>query len=58
MTAILTDNAASWRSAADADNPAGPLFSTEYAEADLVSQDPTFNDCSLITGSLRTQCCA
>lgn len=59
MTAIATsDNAVSWRSTADEDNPAGPLFSDEYAEADLVSQDPMMVNCSLATGSYRINCCA
>ena len=36
MTAILTQpEAVDWRTVAGADSPAGPLFSTEYAEGDL-----------------------
>ena len=39
------------------DGPAGPLFQSEYAEADLTSNDPLIN-CSMITGSSHILCCA
>ncbi|HEX8767269.1 MAG TPA: DUF6229 family protein [Jatrophihabitans sp.] len=60
MTAIITDQESteSWRTTPGPDNPAGPLFSDEYAEADLALQDPMALSCSLATGSYRIQCCA
>jgi hypothetical protein len=60
MTAVITDLEArtDWRTMAGADNPAGPLFSDEYAEADLALQDPMAISCSLATGSSRIPCCA
>ncbi|MGI8667878.1 MAG: DUF6229 family protein [Jatrophihabitans sp.] len=55
---LTVDAAAEWRSnsAAD-DSPAGPLFSSRYAEADLSTHDP-FVNCSLNTGSHTINCCA
>ncbi len=47
-----------WRSSAD-DNPAGPLFSTPFAEADLAHtgwQD-TMQTCSSCSASRTAQCC-
>lgn len=58
MTAILTDSdTVDWRTVASADSPAGPLFSTDYAEGDLALQDPMAIDCSLATGSSKYLCC-
>lgn len=57
MTAILTEDS-TWRTTASPDNPAGPLFSDEYAEADLAHQDPMAIGCSMATGSRTVQCCA
>lgn len=41
----------------DVDGPAGPLFSSEFTEADISSRDPYLN-CSLSTGSQTINCCA
>lgn len=60
MTAIVTErenSTANWRTTASADNPAGPLFSDEYAEADLARQDPMAWGCSVDTGSKTVHCC-
>ena len=57
-TTLELDRTIDWRTTASADSPAGPLFSDEYAEADLVSQDPMMLECSLATGSYRVNCCA
>ena len=49
---------AHWRTNGE-DNPAGPLFSTPYAEADLAHtgwQD-TAQTCSSCTASRTLQCC-
>jgi hypothetical protein len=59
-TAVLTrpeDLIAQWRTSGD-DNPAGPLYSTPFTEADLtiVSID-TFNGCSSCTASRTSSCC-
>jgi hypothetical protein len=48
---------AALRSAATTDNPAGPLFTSEYAESDLTHNDPYLN-CSFNTGSRTINCCA
>lgn len=59
MTAILTDESTvNWRTTANADSPAGPLFSYDYAEEDLALQDPMALSCSLATGSSKIPCCA
>ncbi|MDQ1738870.1 MAG: hypothetical protein QOE53_522 [Pseudonocardiales bacterium] len=60
MTAVISDleTRANWRTTATADNPAGPLFSDEYAEADLALQDPMALNCSMATGSRTYLCCA
>ena len=60
MTAVITALEAStdWRTTASVDSPAGPLFSDEYAEADLALQDPMAINCSLATGSRTILCCA
>lgn len=59
MTAIAPSrNDMDWRSTADEDNPAGPLFSDEYTEADLALQDPMAFNCSMATGSRTMHCCA
>ncbi|HEV2886135.1 MAG TPA: DUF6229 family protein [Jatrophihabitans sp.] len=60
-TAVLTRPEAliaQWRSSGD-DNPAGPLFSTPFAEADLtsISSTYTFGTCSSCTASRTSQCC-
>jgi len=47
-----------WRSAAEIPgSPAGPLFSSPYAESELTEADPLAN-CSLTTGSQTILCCA
>jgi hypothetical protein len=49
---------AHWRSSADDDNPAGPLFSDRYAEFDLTtSQVAAFTACSDCTQSRNMLCC-
>jgi hypothetical protein len=49
---------AQWRTSA-ADNPAGPLFTNRYAEADLIGYDLTdvVRSCSSCTASRTAQCC-
>ncbi|HEX8080592.1 MAG TPA: DUF6229 family protein [Jatrophihabitans sp.] len=47
---------AAWRTSAE-DNPAGPLFSTPFAEADLTSSDPLMSSCSWCSASRTAQCC-
>jgi Family of unknown function (DUF6229) len=49
---------AQWRTSA-ADNPAGPLFTSRYAEADLIGLDMTdmIRSCSSCTASRTAQCC-
>lgn len=52
---------AHWRSSADDDNPAGPLFSDSYVEFDLTTgldAVTTTSRCSWCTGSRTVQCCA
>jgi hypothetical protein len=54
------DTSARWRSQADLDNPAGPLFSGgRNAEADIVCETGTISGrCgSACTGSLTNPCC-
>jgi len=48
-----------WRASADGDNPAGPLFSHEYAEADLTTSPIAYTTqgCSLCTATRNIQCC-
>ena len=48
-----------WRISADAAHPAGPLFSTPFAEADLANTDyiETRGTCSSCTASRTAQCC-
>ncbi|HTZ45761.1 MAG TPA: DUF6229 family protein [Jatrophihabitans sp.] len=48
---------AAWRTSADDSNPAGPLFSTPYAEFDLTSDLPALSTCSSCTASRTGQCC-
>jgi hypothetical protein len=49
---------AHWRTSADDDNPAGPLFSDGYAEFDLTTSPNVMTNCSLCTASRNIQCCA
>ncbi len=68
MPAVLADTAeeliARWRTDADGDNPAGPLYAAgDYAESDIAAPH-MFNTsqarCSLVsicTGSLTIDCC-
>lgn len=61
MTALLTtpeDLIAQWRTSA-ADNPAGPLYTNRYAEADLIGLDATdmIRSCSSCSASRTAQCC-
>lgn len=51
------DLAARWRTDAGDDNPAGPLFSTPYAEADLVQPIVLARTCSWCTASTTAHCC-
>lgn len=45
--------AAFWRSNASAENPAGALFASEFAEADIVGgTDLVVTDCVMCTGSV------
>jgi hypothetical protein len=49
-----------WRDAADADNPAGPLYAAgEFAEADIVAGPDvvTLHGCSACTASRNIDCC-
>ncbi len=46
-----------WRTDADADSPAGPLFSSRYAEAEIVDLDRHDTACSACTGSNGHPCC-
>ncbi|HST49643.1 DUF6229 family protein [Jatrophihabitans sp.] len=60
-TALLTRPEAlvdQWRTSAD-DNPAGPLFSTPFAEAELIGMDiiETRQGCSSCTASRTASCC-
>lgn len=48
---------AQWRAIADGDNPAGPLFSTEYAEFDLATSQVASTNCSICTASRNINCC-
>ncbi len=47
-----------WRTSGD-NNPAGPLFTTPYAEADLaqIGWEDTRQTCSSCTASRTAQCC-
>lgn len=47
-----------WRSDAGAGHPAGPLFSSEFAQADLVFESAEGCTASLCTGSCTMFCCA
>jgi hypothetical protein len=51
---------AQWRTDAESDNPAGPLFiGGEYVESDIIGEvAPAITGCSLCTGSIRINCCA
>jgi len=46
-----------WRVQAGADNPAGPLFTTSYAEHEFVELDSLSTQLSICTGSGTIQCC-
>ena len=50
---------AEWRTSAEGDHPAGPLFSSPFAQAELTSLDmvDTFNSCSSCTASRTASCC-
>jgi hypothetical protein len=45
-----------WRTSAD-DNPAGPLFTTAFSEADLTSAPALLSSCSSCTASRTAECC-
>ncbi|KAF1008452.1 MAG: hypothetical protein GAK28_00873 [Luteibacter sp.] len=48
--------AAFWRSNASAESPAGALFASEFAEADIVGgTDIVVTDCLMCTGSIDTR---
>jgi len=49
---------AQWRTSGD-NSPAGPLFTTPFAEADLahIGRTETFGTCSSCTASRTAQCC-
>ena len=60
-TDVLTrpeDLVAHWRSSA-ADNPAGPLFSSPFAEAELTGADALYTtmSCSSCSASRTVECC-
>ncbi len=46
-----------WRTIADGDNPAGPLFSSRYAESELTSDDGYALSCSGCSASRPGVCC-
>jgi hypothetical protein len=48
---------AHWRTSATDGNPAGPLFSSDYAEFDLTTQAIGFTGHSECTGSGTVSCC-
>jgi hypothetical protein len=56
-TPPVEDVAARWRTVAGDDNPAGPLFSSPYAEADLVQPAVLARTCSWCTASTTAHCC-
>jgi len=63
MTSTLLDRpdalVAYWRTSADDDNPAGPLFSDAYVEFDLTTGlNGITTNCSDCTGSRTFFCCA
>jgi hypothetical protein len=47
----------SWRTEAGHDNPAGPLFTTRYAEADLTASIARDTHVSICSGSNTIACC-
>jgi uncharacterized protein DUF6229 len=47
---------ANWRTSAD-DNPAGPLFTTSFTEADLTSAPSLATACSSCSASRTRECC-
>lgn len=50
--------AGSWRASASADNPAGPLFTSRYAEADLTNRTAAYVTCGTdCSGSHTIYCC-
>ena len=52
-----TNRAAMWRNQAGNDNPAGELFTGEFAEADIVGASETLvTGCLLCTGSQNIPC--
>jgi hypothetical protein len=53
------DTSTRWREAADNSNPAGPLFGSEYASADIVCETGTTSGyCGTVcTWSYTRQCC-
>ncbi len=59
MSTAILERIDGWRTEATEDNPAGPLFSSRYAEADLSSQSPAMSDTRLsgCSGSGTIQCC-
>jgi hypothetical protein len=57
MTEATLTQINAWRTDADADSPAGPLFSSRYTEAEIVDLDRRDTRCSLCTGSGTVQCC-
>ena len=57
---IAEETAARWRTTADADNPAGPLYSAGiFAEADIIAVEAmlTLHGCSACTASSTSECC-
>lgn len=58
LTDPVEDLVARWRDDADADNPAGPLFTRRYAEAELVAPSIfAWTGCSVCTPSRTAHCC-
>lgn len=57
---IAAETAAKWRTSADENNPAGPLYSGgAFAEADIVAKEwiVTLHGCSACTASSTHECC-
>jgi hypothetical protein len=61
-TDVLTrpeDLVAQWRTSGDEENPAGPLFSSPFAEAELTGVDALYTTlgCSSCSASRTVYCC-
>ncbi|MEO6703315.1 MAG: DUF6229 family protein [Jatrophihabitantaceae bacterium] len=56
MNTAVLEQLDSWLTS-DRDNPAGPLFTGSYAEADLTDHNPLATACSSCTASRTGECC-